>query len=64
MQTDNVIHYSQYNGVVLTLNELYKQQMEELEKRFPNYWTLYCHDVDEWLATPENPWSLTKAKKK
>lgn len=62
MQLDNIIYYPQDTGEVLTLDELYKQQTEELEKQFPNHWSLDCHNVDDWLATPENPWGLTKAK--
>lgn len=62
MQLDNIIYYPQETGEMLTLDELYKQQTEELEKQFPNHWSLDCRDADEWLATPENPWGLTKAK--
>ena len=62
MITENYNYCPQDNGEVLTLDELYKQQMEELEKQFPTHWSLDCRDVDEWLATPENPWGLTKAK--
>ena len=61
-QTNNIVYYTLDNGEVLTLDELYKRQREELEKQFPNHWTLKCLSPDDWLATPENPWGLTKAK--
>ena len=65
MITENYNYYPQDNGEVLTLDELYKQQMEELEKEFPNHWTLKCLGDDELKATLETTWGLwglTKAK--
>ena len=62
MYKDTIVYYPQDTGEILTLDELYKQQTEELENQFPTHWSLNCRDVDEWLATPEIPWGLTKVE--
>ena len=68
METVNTVYYTMDNGEVLTIDELYKRQREELEKQFPNHWTLKCLSADDLKALLETPWGLwessglTKAK--